>query len=130
MKTFLPGGWSVAMNRYHDETGIYHMHVDKGRRHEGHTILDRACGYKGTLSGQVERSVDSHKRCGSCLRSAVSAFKAIDDWTPNQCDQAMRFLNGESRNLEEITNNLEFYREHCRYLFRDHAGLTNEDLAD
>lgn len=125
----LPHGWSVAMNPRLDQTGVYHLHVDKGRRYENSVILDRACGYSGTLSGLSEKEVETNRRCRNCVRGAVKMFREIDGWTAEQCDNAMRRLNSETRHLEEIANNLEYYREHCRYLVRDHAGLTNEDLA-
>lgn len=62
---------------------------------------------------------------------AAHAFLAIDNWTPEQCQDFMTWANGESRKVAgEIAGNLEYYREHCRYIFRDHYNITDEEIAN
>lgn len=59
----------------------------------------------------------------------IKFFQGIDNWTSEQCRSFMFSMNGESKHLEEIANNLEFYREHCRYIFRDRYNITDQEIA-
>lgn len=62
---------------------------------------------------------------------AAQSFLAIDNWTPDQCQDFMAWANGESRKVPgEIASNLEFYREHCRYIFRDRYNITDQEIAN
>jgi hypothetical protein len=59
---------------------------------------------------------------------AIALFRSIDGWDEQQCDLCMMTYNGES-GRNDIAANLEFYREHCRYIVRDYFDLSNDDLV-
>jgi hypothetical protein len=54
---------------------------------------------------------------------AQQMFESIDAWTPEQCQDALNRYNGESLHLKPIQENLEHYRERCRYVVGDYIGL-------
>ena len=53
-------GWSVAKNRYGDETGRWHLLLDK----QGFAVP--ACGSPARTSGQVERQPGYGRKCQRC----------------------------------------------------------------
>ena len=106
-----PLGWSTSNNKWGDELGTSHLSLINSESN----ITFYPCGYKGIASGQVEKQA-THK-CKKCLNKLQSLIKSLDESSPSQCEFIMKHLNSESRN--DVEQNIEFYREHCRYLVSD-----------
>lgn len=80
-----------------------------GRRARG---LHRASPRRGT----------EHKG----VKTMTHDLNAIDNWTAEECAECMLTLNSEVR--DDVAENLEFYREHCRFIVSDdEKGLAHHD---
>lgn len=60
-------GWAMGMNRWLDETGMFHAIVDRGN-----SVATPACGtplYVGGIEGSTERG----QKCRTCQKSITKA---------------------------------------------------------
>lgn len=122
----LPVGWSTSLNRWREEGATLHLETHDGSYCENGLIdLRAACGRNGESSRNIYKNPDTSnpraRKCKRCERSAAKMLEAIDHWTAEQCHECMTRLNGESVWLDVVAADLDFYREHCRWIMADHG---------
>jgi hypothetical protein len=99
----------------------------------------KACDYVGWVETSRVVNSDTSEECeftpepeshcdhgtpGTCVNSLKKLFLSIDNWDASMCRWAMRTFNSEERN--DVEDNLDFYREHCRLIIGDAFCLDAE----